>query len=228
MSIAFGNNLNMHAEIALPAFGVRVAWVKEGEALVVSKTRPGFDAANVDFISGLLRSVSANSFPNLKFLVFDFIHGGAEAARAVDGFGDMAAANAGLIVDTPVITIAWVRSFINGLDFDFAMSCSAVVAESGARFSLSGEPFELFGLYAAVGRRIGFVRTERLIERDASLSASEAYDLMIVKDVVEPRPGLDGIDAYLAQAGRRYNASHAIFRAQRMAQPPIDRRPVGA
>ncbi|PPD45825.1 MAG: enoyl-CoA hydratase [Methylocystis sp.] len=216
----------MNAEIVLPGSGVRVAWVKRGEALVVSKSRPGFDAASVDSILGLLRSVSDNSFPNLKFLVFDFNHGGAEASCAVDGFEDMAAANAGLIVDTPVITIAWVRSLLNGLDFDYAMSCSAIVAEAGARFSLSGEPFDLFGLYAAVGRRIGFVRTERLIERDAALSAAEAHDLMIVKDVVAPQPNFEGISAYLAQAGRRYNAAHAIFRAQRIAQPPIDRRPV--
>jgi hypothetical protein len=48
----------------------------------------------------------------------------------------------------------------------------------------------------------------------------------MVRDVAPARPGHDGIASYLAQFERRYNASHAIFRAQRIAEPPISRRPV--
>ena len=95
-------------------------------------------------------------------------------------------------------------------------------------FLFAGDPFGLLGLFAAVGRKVGFVKAERLIESDIVLSAEEARDLLIVRDVVGPQAGFAAIDDYLAQFGRRYNASHAIFRAQRMAQPPIDRRDLGA
>lgn len=206
--------------------GVRLTWLRDRDALVISKTRAGFDRASVDVISGVLREIEGGAHPSLKFLVFDFAEGGAEATRAPEGFSDMVSANAELIVDTPVITIAWARSLMNGLDFDFAMNCSALVAETGARFSFAGEPFDLFGLYAALGRRIGFAKAERLVESERLLSAVEARDLMLVKDVVPEQAAFEGILAYLTQFERRYNASHAIFRAQRMAEPPIDRRPV--
>jgi enoyl-CoA hydratase/carnithine racemase len=206
--------------------GVRMTWLRERGALIVSKSHAGFDAASVEAIIGLLREIEAGTHPSLKFLVFDFEQGGAVGTRAPEGFADMVDANAELIVDTPVITIAWARSLMNGLDFDFAMNCSALVAETGARFSFAGEPFDLFGLYAALGRRIGFAKAERLVESERTLSAVEAKELMLVKDVVPAQPKFEGIAAYLMQFERRYNASHAIFRAQRMAEPPIDRRPV--
>lgn len=226
MGIFVSNELNPLVESVPPVGGVRIFWLKRRDAIVVSKSRAGFDAACVDHITALLKSVEKREFEDLKYLVFDFAHGGAEATRAAAGFPEMVAANAELIVDTPVITVAWVRSLMNGLDFDFAMNCSAIVAEEGARFSFAGEPFDLFGLYAAIGRRIGFGKVERLIERDTTLTAEEARDLLIVKDIVAAQPDFAGIADYLTQFERRYNASHAIFRARRMAEPPIDRRPV--
>jgi len=207
--------------------GIRTSWLRQRDTLVLSKSGPGFDRKSVEQISSLLREIVAGKDPQLKFLVFDFAHEGAGSGAPPEGFAEMVDANAELIVDTPVITIAWARTLLSDLDFDFAMNCSAIVAETQARFSFAGEPFELLGLYAAVGRRIGFAKTERLIESERTLSADEARDLMLVKDVVAAQPETAGISSYLAQFERRYNASHAIFRAQRMAEPPIDRRPVG-
>jgi enoyl-CoA hydratase/carnithine racemase len=205
---------------------IKTHWLDHHQALVVSKLKASFDGASVDIISKLAREIRAGRRPDLRFLVFDFAVDGADATSAPDGFADMVAANAELIVDTPVITLAWARSLLNGLDFDFAMNCSVIVAESGARFSFAGEPFDLFGLYAALGRRIGFSKAERLIESERVLSAVEAREMLLVKDVTSPEPEFTGVSAYLTQFERRYNASHAIFRAQRMAEPPIDRRPV--
>lgn len=207
---------------------VTTIWLAEQEALVVSKAGPGFDSASVAAVSAILRSVVAGEQGALKFLVFDFAQAGGAITSAPDGFSDMVAANAELIVDTPVISLAWARGAMTGLDFDFAMNCSAIVAEQGARFSFAGDPFDLLGLYAALGRRIGFAKAERLIESDRALAPQEARDLMIVKDVVVAGQGVEGIADYLSQFERRYNASHAIFRARRMAEPPIDRRPVNA
>lgn len=194
------------------------------EALVLSKTRAGFDAASAADVMKLLGEVRAGEWPALKYLVFDFAHGDDAPGAAPEGFADMVAATAELIVATPVITLAWARGRCSGLDFDLAMHCSAIVAERGASFSFDGDPFELFGLYAALGRRLGFVKAERLVESGRVLGAEEAHELMLVRDLAPASPALSGIDAYLAQFERRYNASHAIFRAQRMAEPPIDRR----
>jgi enoyl-CoA hydratase/carnithine racemase len=226
MGMLLNERLESLTGIALPATELRMNWLHGSDAMVVTKRVAGFDRATVETVAALLHMIEEERFPGLKFLIFDFSHGGEAVTRAVEGFHDMVAANAELIVDTPVITLAWVRASLSGLDFDFAMNCSAIVAETGAAFSLAGEPFDLLGLYASVGRRIGFGRAERLIERDATLTAEEAHDLLIVKDVVARLPRFEGISAYLAQFGRRYNSSHAIFRAQRMAEPPIDRRPV--
>lgn len=199
-----------------------VTRLKEHQALIIRKTRAGFDRASVMTISNILAAIERRDL-ELRYLVYDFAHGADEAPRDAEGFSEIVAANAELIVDTPVITLAWARSRMSGSDFDFAMHCSAIVAERDSLFSFAGEPFGLLGLYAALGRRIGFVRAERLIESDTVLSAEEARDLLIVRDVVEPEAHSAAIDDYLTQFARRYNASHAIFRAQRMAQPPIDR-----
>lgn len=208
--------------------GVRTVWLHDHGALVVTKQSAGFDRASVLAISRVISGISAGEHPSLKYLVFDFAQGGGSSTSAPEGFAAMVAANAELIVDTPVITLAWARSLMSGLDFDFAMNCSAIVAERGASFSFAGEPFDLFGLYAALGRRIGFAKAERLIDSERTLTADEASELLLVKDVVGPEPELLGVSAYLTQFERRYNASHAIFRAQRLAEPPIDRRPVDA
>lgn len=215
-------------ELAPSSAALTTIWLEAQAALVVAKTRPAFDSASVAAIRAILRSIAEGRLGALKFLVFDFLGADGAAAKAPDGFADMIAANAELIVDTPVISLAWARGAMSGLDFDFAMNCSAIVAESGARFSFAGDPFDLLGLYAALGRRIGFAKAERLIESDRPILPQEARDLMIVKDVVAQSQGVEGIADYLAQFERRYNATHAIFRARRIAEPPIDRRPVNA
>ncbi len=206
--------------------GLDVNWLPEPGALVVAKSTAGFDQASVATIGGILRAAATDNDNSLKFLVFDFAHKEVGSTKAPTGFADMVAATADLIVDAPIITLAWARGPMHGLDFDLAMNCSTLVAEQAATFSFAGDPFDLLGVYAALGRRIGFARAERLIESDPILSAQEARDLLMVRDVAPARPGHDGIASYLAQFERRYNASHAIFRAQRIAEPPISRRPV--
>jgi enoyl-CoA hydratase/carnithine racemase len=206
--------------------GLEIDWLDEQGALILKKSRPGFDEAGIAATAAILRRAAADNEDAIKFLVFDFAHAGAAPTRAPNGFADLVAATADLIVGAPIITLAWARGLMNGLDLDFAMSCSALVAEQAASFSFAGDPFDLLGLYAALGRRIGFARAERLIESDRLLSAQEARDLFLVRDVAPVGQGQEGVAAYLVQFERRYNASQAIFRAQRMAEPPIDRRPV--
>ncbi|MGJ0504162.1 MAG: enoyl-CoA hydratase-related protein [Methylocystis sp.] len=228
-----GNMLNFpylrdQAELSVNGGGLSTIWLKDHQALVLRKTRPGFDAPTIAAITDILSSIDRGEMNDLRYLVYDFAHGMREAPKPASGFGDIAAENSELIVDTPVITLAWARGLMSGSDFDFAMHCSAIVAEKSAHFSFSGDPSDLLGLYAAVGRTLGFVKAERLMENNTALTAEEAHELLIVRDVVEPQSGAPAIENYLAQFGRRYNASHAIFRAQRMVQPVVDRRSLAA
>ncbi|MFO1101816.1 MAG: enoyl-CoA hydratase [Methylocystis sp.] len=216
--------LHPQSELSVNDGSLSTSWLKDRQALVLRKTRPGFDAPAIRTITNLLAAIDRGELNEIRYLVYDFDHGMREAPTPADGFGDIAAENSELIVDTPVITLAWARGLMSGSDFDFAMHCSAIVAEKDAHFSFSGDPVDLLGLYAAVGRTLGYVKAERLMENNTALTAEEARDLLIVRDVVEPQGGTAAIENYLAHFGRRYNASHAIFRAQRMVQPVFDRR----
>jgi enoyl-CoA hydratase/carnithine racemase len=216
--------LRPRAELSVNSGCLSSLWLKDRQALVLRKTRPGFDAQTIRTITDLLAAIDRGELSEIRYLVYDFAHGVREATRPAEGFGEIAAQNSELIVGTPVITLAWARGLMSGSDFDFAMHCSAIVAERDAQFSFSGDPSDLLGLYAAVGRTLGFVKAERLMESNTALTAEDAHELLIVRDVVEPQPGAAAIERYLAQFGRRYNASHAIFRAQRMVQPGVDRR----
>ena len=59
------------------------------------------------------------------------------------------------------------------------------------------------------------------METAAVLGAEDMRNLMLAKDVVEPRGGLAAMCDYMRQCGRRYNAAYAIFRAQRSVMNTI-------
>jgi enoyl-CoA hydratase/carnithine racemase len=200
-------------------------WLQPLDALIITKCCAGFDKGVVEELRNLLTTIARGGVIGLKYLVFDFAHPAENGiAEGAEGFEELVAANAELILDAPVISIAWARSLMAGADLDFALYCSAMVAETPARFSFEGDPNALFGLYAALARRIGFVKAERLIDRGDALSATEMLDLCLVKEVVEPEDGFSAFEHYIARCGRRYNASYAVFRAQRIAMPPMRRK----
>ena len=74
-----------------------------------------------------------------------------------------------------------------GADFEFACHCAMMVVERGALFSFDGDPDRLFGLYASLARKIGLVKTQGLMETGAVLGAEDMRNLMLAKDVIEPR-----------------------------------------
>ena len=192
-----------------------------GDVLVVSKLHPGFDDECVDDLTRLLSAISSGRTTPPKYLVFDFAHRRRGHASGSAGFQSLVAANSELILEAPVITVAWVRSFMAGADFEFACHCAMMVVERGALFSFDGDPDRLFGLYASLARKIGLVKTQGLMETGALLGAEDMRNLMLAKDVVEPRRGLAAMGDYMRQCGRRYNAAYAIFRAQRSVMNTI-------
>lgn len=197
--------------------------ISELDCIIISKSSPGFDRTTVGELLGFLSAVAKHKFKDLKYIVFDFAHEGQTPGQTVDGFEDLVALVAELILEVPVITIAWARSGLSGSDLDFALYCSQLVAQKGVTFSFDGEPSALFALYAALARRIGLVRTERLIEGGEILDAEEMRELNLAKDLVEPQEGLSGIEFYLRLNRRRYNSASAILRAQGIAMAPMDR-----
>ncbi len=196
------------------------------DTLVVRKPCRGFDRDCVDKLSELLRRIGRGEgdLSRLKYLVFDFAHQGEGEAEAADGFEELASANAELILEAPVISIAWARGFMIGADLDFALSCSMIVAERGARFSFEVDPIASIGVYGSLAQKIGFVRAERLMEHGVVLGAEEMRDLLLAKQVADREAGLEGIELYVGKSSRRYNASYSLFRAQRIATPPAPRQ----
>ena len=196
-------------------------WLECGDVLVVTKLHPGFDDDCVDDLTRLLSAISLGRIARPKYLVFDFAHRRRGDASGSAGFQNLVAANSELILEAPVISVAWVRSFMAGADFEFACHCAMLVAEKDALFSFDGDPDRLFGLYASLARKIGLVKTQGLMETGAVLGAEDMHNLMLAKDVVEPRRGLAAISDYMRQSGRRYNAAYSIFRAQRSVMNTI-------
>jgi enoyl-CoA hydratase/carnithine racemase len=198
------------------------------DTYLVSKLEPGFDRDSIDGLSRLLESISSGGFPELKYLVYDFAHRGDCDGLAADGFDDLASANARLILDAPVISIAWARTYLKGVDLDFALSCSMIVADRGARFCFEADLTSAVGIYGALAQKIGFVKAERLMENGEVLTAEQMQELGLVKHIVEGDQGLTGAESYLRQHGRRYNASYSMFRAQRITAPPVRRQHASA
>jgi enoyl-CoA hydratase/carnithine racemase len=200
-------------------------WLQPLDALVVTKSCAGFDQGVIGELRHLLSTIAHGELMGLKYLIYDFAHpADASKARASEGFEELLAANAGLILEAPVITIAWARTLMGGADLDFALYCSSIIAESSARFSFEGDPQTLLSLYSGMARKIGFVKAERLLEGALTLNAADMLELSLVKEVVEPEPGFAAFEHYVARSSRRYNASCAMFRAQRIAMAPVKRR----
>jgi len=206
-----------------PADKLELDWKPAIEAMVVVKRRPGFDADCICALTTLVGRIAAGELPTLKYLVLDFAHGAGRAETAPpDGFEELVSACAELVLDAPVITVAFARAFMMGSDLDFALHCPVVAATPDAQFSFEGDPMALIGLYATLAPKIGYVKAERLLESGGTLSAKEMRDLMILKDVV-PGGERPPIETFLRSVSRRFNASQAIFRAQRMAVSPMER-----
>lgn len=198
------------------------------DTLLASKLSPGFDRGCVDNLKSLLSWVSDGRLPGLKYLVFDFAHQSEQVSGAAEGFDELASANARLILEAPVISIAWARSYLAGADLDFALSCSMMVADRSARFSFDADLVNSVGVYGALAQKIGFVKAERLMERGETLGAEQMLELGLVKHILEKEEGIGGAESYVRQCGRRYNASYSMFRAQRISVPPVRREGLGA
>jgi hypothetical protein len=186
--------------------------------VVLRKSSPGFPAICVRTLDKIFSEIEAGRLGELKFVVFDFAHATGLAEPCGKGVERLMDRLIDLVVASPVITVAWARGPMHGADLEFALRCSALLADPAAKFSFDCEPERIGGLYAVLTRRLGLVRAERLLEAGDTLDAPTMRDLCLVKDLVDTHDGLAAIETYLLCYARRYNGNLAILRAQRMAE----------
>jgi enoyl-CoA hydratase/carnithine racemase len=203
--------------------GLSARRIDDLDALVITKTLPGFDQPAVDALRQLVAEAAAGRLGVLKFLVVDFAHDGFPLSIAADGFTDLVAEIETLILAAPIVSIACARANLAGADLEFALACSMTVGEADKRFSFAADIAVSVGTYGLLAQKIGFVRAERLMETGEIISAARMDELMLLKEVLEAGGGDDGLDAFVGRITRRYNASYGIYRAQRMAMPPVHR-----
>jgi len=192
--------------------------LKNINAVVVRKISPGFPEICVRTLEKIFSEIEAGRLGELKFVVFDFAHAGDPAEPSGKEFERLTDRLTNLVVASPVITVAWTRGTMQGADLEFALRCSALLADPAAKFSFDCAPERIGNLYAVLTRRLGLVRTERLLESGDTLDATTMRDLCLVKDLVDTHDGLAAIETYLMYYARRYNGNLAILRAQRMAE----------
>jgi len=185
--------------------------LEDYDTLVITKTRAGFDAVAVEEARRLLREAAGGKLGRLKYLVFEFAHGGEAMVVKDEGFNVLVDELSNLILSAPVISVAYARGVMAGADLEFALACSMLVADPAATFSLEGDPVISIGAYGLLAMKIGFVRAERLMEDGGVLDAVQMHDLLLVKGILD-----EGLEGFLRQASRRHNSQYGIYRAQRI------------
>jgi enoyl-CoA hydratase/carnithine racemase len=199
--------------------GLRARRIDELDAIVVTKTLPGFDAGCTAAIREILLNARAGRLGRVKFLAFDFAHEGAASADVDEAVETMIVDVGNLILSVPIVTVACARGEMAGADLEFALACSMMIGQEGASFAFGADPIISINTYGLLAQKIGFVRAERLMEHGEVLGAAEMKDNYLVKDVFAPVAAEDGLHAFLRRTGRRYNSCCGIYRAQRIASP---------
>jgi hypothetical protein len=203
--------------VASYAKGLGVARQEDLQALVITKTLPGFSAATIADLRQIVRDVAAGRFGPLKFLAFDFAHEGFPFALAADGFDDLIDELSNLILAAPVISIACARADMAGADLEFALACSMFVGEQGRRFSFAADLSVSLGTYGLLAMKIGFVQAERLMDGADIIDADRLHELLLMKEV----GGADVLAQVLGKTSRRHNACYGIYRAQRISTQAV-------
>jgi enoyl-CoA hydratase/carnithine racemase len=218
---AFSGSSDQYATVRDALEGGLLYRLEDVETLILSKSIAGLRPGWIEPTRQIVRDAAAERLGRLKFLAIDFAHGEEGDASRSNETQALVAEVANLIMRAPVVSIAYVRDYISGADLELALACSMIVCEEGARFSFAADPVVSVTTYALLAQRIGFVRAERLMEREEVLDAAQMRDLLLVKDTTEGGSGLEGLERFLRRTVRRHNSSYGIYRAQRIATPLI-------
>jgi enoyl-CoA hydratase/carnithine racemase len=190
-------------------------------AVVAPKLSGGLTAAWVDQARETIRCAVEGHFGPVKFLVFDLAAEPDVEAPRSEAADRLLGEIANLILTVPIVTVAYGRKLVGGGDLELALACSMLVCDEGAEFSFAADPVVSVATYALLAQKIGFVRAERLMEREEILNAAQMRDLLLLKETVPAESGLRGLEHFLLRAGRRHNSAAAMYRAQRIATPLV-------
>ncbi|MHB1024148.1 MAG: crotonase/enoyl-CoA hydratase family protein [Desulfobacteria bacterium] len=117
----------------------------------------------------------------------------------------------------PLTTISLVQGDALGGGCEAALSCSVIIAERKARFGFPEVLFNLFpgmGAYSFLARRIGMVKTERIILSGSVFTAEEFHEMGIVDVLVADGGGEGAVHTYVEKHKRRPNAYESVYRAR--------------
>jgi len=117
----------------------------------------------------------------------------------------------------PLTTISLAQGDALGGGFEAALSCSVVIAERRARFGFPEVLFNLFpgmGAYSFLARRIGAVKTERIILSGSIFTAEQLHEMGVVDILVEDGGGEGAVHTYVEKHRRRPNAYESVYRAR--------------
>lgn len=199
----------------------RILSVEGGQALLIGKASAGLSADWVDATRQHLAAAVSGELGLVKFIIFDLRAGqDLGVSRAPDAnllLGEIA----NLVLRAPIITIARARNRVGGGDLELALACCMLICDENAQFSFAADPIQSVATYALLAQKLGFVRAERLMDREEPLSAAEMRDLLLLKEVSPSGADPAELEKFLLRAGRRHNSAAAMYRAQRIATPLI-------
>ena len=200
----------MQPELKIDRYG-------DADLIVASRPRGNLTAAVVNQLTCLVRDVRQGRERDCKFLVFDLDEGtgAAEEPGAPAGLDDMLGEVSDLIVEVPVVTVAWARGRVAGPDLELAFACSVIAGEPRTRFHFDLDLVSSLRTYSALAHKVGFVRAERMMESGAELDVGQMNDLMLLT-AVPLSQGASGIRDFARARSRRHNAACGIYRAQRL------------
>jgi len=125
-------------------------------------------------------------------------------------------------LNAPVIVGALVAGDALGGGMESALSCDFILAEEQAKFGLPEMVYSLFpgmGAYSFLARRLGQARAEHLILRGDLHTADQLAETGLVERVTANGQGRSEMNRHLEKTLRRFEASHAVYRARRRAFP---------
>lgn len=124
--------------------------------------------------------------------------------------------------DLPIVTIALVQGDSLGGGFEAALSCDVIVAERGTRFGFPEVLFNMFpgmGAVSLLSRKLGSSKAHRMIDDGRVLLAEELYEMGLVHILADVGEGEAAVRTFMQRDRRRHNASVAMHRALRRANP---------
>lgn len=201
-----------------PSLDGGVLLIEASGAAVVRKLSPGYSAAWVEKARQAVKDAAEGRYGELKFLVFDLAAEADTAQAPAEVARQLIVEIANLILRAPIVTVAYARGVIAGADLELALACSMLVSAPEARFSFAADPVVSVATYALLAQKIGFVRAERLMEREDILAPEQMRDLLLLK---ETAAGSEGLAEFLLRTSRRHNSAVGIYRSQRIATPLV-------